>query len=132
MDKRSDEENETEIPMNHLDFLNDSLVIIVSIFEEKTYDFVQNTIITPFYQQINKSSFGDLYTFYISIKEFSCTYDSIDIDIIFITLNLIKMDHHFVEILDKSNKLEYIKIIFQEFLKIIDYFKPEFNNSTRN
>ena len=45
LDKKSDEENETEIPMNHLDFLNDSLVIIVSIFEEQTYDFVQNTII---------------------------------------------------------------------------------------
>lgn len=141
LDKRSKENNknsyscpesETEIPMNHLDCLNDSLVIIISIFEEQSYDFVQNTIITPFYHQINKSSFGDLYTFYISIKDFSCTYENIDIEIIFNTLNLIKMNHRFVEILDKSNKLEYIKIIFQEFVKIIDYLKPDFNNSTTN
>ena len=130
-------ENETIIPMNHSDILNDSLVIILSIFENTMnsflndpQSFIQNLIINPFYQQINNTSIDNLYTFYISIKEMSSTFDDIDIELVFNTLSLINMNNHFAKVLNNSNKLEYIKIIFQEFIKIIDYIKPEFNHST--
>jgi hypothetical protein len=145
LDKRSreDNKNNTEIsinhledlndlPINHLEDLNDSLVIINSIFEDSCQDndshvFVQETIINPFYNLVNNSNNDDLYTFYISIKEISSTYDTIDLELIFNTLILINMNCQFIKILNERNKLDYVKIIFQEFVKIIDYFKPEFN-----
>jgi hypothetical protein len=128
-------ENEIKIPMNHSELLNDSFVIIFSIFDKVSYqteflngvhDFVQNTIINHLYYQINNSPIDELFTFYVSIKEILYT-DNINIDLIFNTLSLIKMDYRFVEILNKSGKQEYINIILQEFIKIIDHIKPEFN-----
>jgi hypothetical protein len=108
------------IPINQ----SESFIIIFSIFEDIPQEYVQKEIIDHFYNQVNNSDLDDLYTFYISIKEISSTYDVIDIEIIFNTLNLIKMNNEFVKILHNKNKLEYIKIIFQEFIKIIDIIKP--------
>jgi len=105
---------------------SESFIIIFSIFEDIPQEYVQKEIIDHFYNQINHSDLDDSYTFYISIKEISSTYDVIDIEIIFNTLNLIKMNNEFVKILHNKNKLEYIKIIFQEFIKIIDSIKPVF------
>jgi hypothetical protein len=118
---------ENTYPINQSDINSELFVIIFSIFEDIPIEYVQKEIIDHFYNQINNSDLDDLYTFYISIKEISSTYDVIDIEIIFNTLNLIKMNYDFVKILDNKDKLEYIKIIFQEFIKIIDNIKPEFN-----
>jgi hypothetical protein len=118
---------EDTYPINQSDINSELFVIIFSIFEDIPIEYVQKEIIDHFYNQINNSDLDDLYTFYISIKEISSTYDVIDIEIIFNTLNLIKMNYDFVKILDNKDKLEYIKIIFQEFIKIIDNIKPEFN-----
>jgi hypothetical protein len=118
---------EDTYPINQLDTNSESFIIIFSIFEDIPPEYVQKEIIDHFYDQINNSDLDNLYTFYISIKEISSTYDVIDIEIIFNTLNLIKMNYDFVKILDNKNKLEYIKIIFQEFIKIIDIIKPIYN-----
>lgn len=120
--------NDRICPDNNLP-INESVIIIFSIFEEQSCDFVQNSILNHLHTSINNSNFDELYTFYISIKEISSTYDNIDIGLILNTLLLIKMNPHFIEILNQSNKLEYIKIIFQEFIKIIEFIRPEFNNS---
>lgn len=114
------------ISINQSNTNSDSFIIIFSIFEDIPPEYIQKEIIDHFYDIINNSDLDDLYTFYISIKEISSTYDVIDIEIIFNTLDLIKMNYDFVKILDNKNKLEYIKIIFQEFIKIIDTIKPEF------
>ena len=119
---------ESNCPENNIP-INESVIIISSIFEEQSFDFVQNSIINYLYDSINKSNFDELYIFYISIKEISSTYDKIYMELILNTLLLIKMNPHFIEILNESNKLEFIKIIFQEFIKIIDFIKPELNNS---
>lgn len=123
-------DDKIKIPVNHLEYINDSFVIIYSIFEEKieefnTQNFVQNNILDKFYQQILISNLNNLYTFYVSIKEISSTYESVEIDLIYNIINLIKMDHTFVDILARLNELEYIKIIFQEFIKLIEHIRPE-------
>jgi hypothetical protein len=114
-------------PMNHLTILNDSFVIIFSLFDEDNYeefntqDFVQS-IIDNFYNCITTNK-TEIYTFYVSIKEFCTSIDDIDIQLVIFTLELIKMDYHFIDVLNKSNKIEYIRIIFNEFVKIIDELK---------
>ena len=114
-------------PMNHSTILNDSFVIIFSLFDEDNYeefntqDFVQS-IIDNFYNCITTNR-TDIYTFYVSIKEFCTSIDDIDIQLVIFTLDLIKMNYHFIDVLNKSNKIEYIRIIFNEFVKIIDELK---------
>jgi hypothetical protein len=117
--------NNIQILPEHLDYINESLIIILSIFEEENFEsFIKEEILNKFYQQIHNSDLNDLYIFYVSIKEISSTYDNIDIQALINTLNLINMDYNFVEVIDKLNKLEYIKIIFQEFIKLIDNIRP--------
>jgi len=98
------------------------IILVYSIFE----DF-DTRILNKFYQKVNNTESDNLYTFYVCIKEISSTYDNINIELIINTLDLIKIDNQFVYILNKLNKLEYIKIIFQEFIKIINQIKPELN-----
>ena len=110
-----------------LSFLDDSFVIIFNLFDKDNYkdfntlEFVKS-IIDNFYNSIIKTELNNLYTFYIFIKEI-CTIENIDIHIIISLLKLINMDCHFVDILNNFNKLEYIKIILKEFIKIIDKVK---------
>ena len=114
--------------INDLTFLDDSFVIIFSLFdhdnheEYNTQDFVKS-IIDNFYNSINSIELNNLYIFYVSIKEISTTLDNIDIELIISSLDFIKMDYHFIDVLNKSNKLEHIRIIFKEFVKIIDKVK---------
>ena len=118
----------SEKPIDHLTILNDSFVTIFSLFDEDNYEdyntqkFIQ-FIIDDFYNSIKKSNIDDLYTFYVSIKEICTSIDNIDIQLVVFSLDLIKMDYHFIDVLNKSNKIEYIRIIFNEFVRIIDELK---------
>jgi len=113
---------------NDLSFLDESFIIIFSLFDHDNYEgfntqeFVKS-IIDNFYDCVNKTELNNLYTFYVSIKEISTTFDNIDIELIISSLDFINMDYHFIDVLNKSNKLEHIRIIFKEFVKIIDKVK---------
>jgi hypothetical protein len=74
-------------------------------------------------QTIDNTELNNLYTFYVSIKEICTSFDNIDIELIISSLDFINMDYHFIDVLNKSNKLEHIRIIFKEFVKIIDKVK---------
>ena len=113
---------------NDQSFLDDSFVIIFCLFDHDNYeefntqDFVKS-IIDNFYNCVNNTELNNLYIFYISIKEICTTLDNIDIQLIISSLDFIKMDYHFIDVLNKSNKLEHIRVILKEFVKIIDKVK---------
>jgi len=113
---------------NDLSFLDESFIIIFSLFDHDNHEgfntqkFVKS-IIDNFYDCVNKTELNNLYTFYVSIKEISTSFDNIDIELIISSLDFINMDYHFIDVLNKSNKLEHIRIIFKEFVKIIDKVK---------
>ena len=80
LDKKSEEKNngikdsymdclcpENEIPIIHSEILNESFIIILSIFEDQPNDFVKNSIINQFYNKVNITNVDELFTFYISI-----------------------------------------------------------------
>jgi hypothetical protein len=62
---------------------------------------------------------------YISIKEISSTYENTNIELVINTIKLIDMNDYFIDVLRKLDKIDTIKIIFQEFIKVIDYIRPE-------
>jgi len=116
----------------HQEYLDDSLVIIYSILENCKYenkkidcDFINNAIVKHFYHQVTTAKIDDLYIFYVNLKKLfiSGNIDD-DIKLIINTFDLINFNCKFVDILHKSNKLEYIEIIFQEFIKIIEHINP--------
>jgi len=124
-------EKENEATKTDIDqeYLNETIIMIVSIFEDNNHnesnisDFVKNEIVYNFYHRIINTNIDDLNSFYIFIQEISTTYDEISYELIVYSLSMINMDFSFLNMLVKLNKLEYIKIIFQEFINLINKLK---------
>lgn len=115
------------ISLDHQEHLDYSYIVIISTFDEddNIREFVKNNILYNFYEKIQNISISDLYIFYISIKEICSTYGEINIELVVNTLKIIDMNDYFIDVLNKLNKIDNIKIIFQEFINLINYFKPE-------
>ena len=118
------------MPINHQEYIDYSYSIIISLFNKDTIeqhninDFVKNYILYNFYENIQNIEKNILYIFYISIKEICSTYENTDIELIINTIKLINMNDYFIHVIKKSDNIDNIKIIFQEFIKLIDYIRP--------
>lgn len=95
--------------------LDESFIIINSIFNDKIN---VRELLNEFYQKLNHNN---IYIFYISITEI--IFNEITYDIIINILSLLDMDISFIDYLVETDKLNDVKIIFQEFIKIIERVK---------
>lgn len=122
--------SEEKIPNYRLDnkIMESSYYIIFSLFKNDEIEqhpiseFINKYILNNLNNNIQKIDKNDLFLFYISIKELSLIYDITKNDIKFIqeALSIINMNIYFVDVLIKSNNTNYIQVILQEFVKIID------------
>jgi hypothetical protein len=121
------EKTKNDIPMIHEEYLDESILMIVSMFEDNNEinisEFVKNKIVYNFYYKMMDTDIDNSYSFYIFIQEISTTYDEISYELIVNCLSMINMDFSFLNTLVKLNKLEYIKMIFLEFIKLMNNIK---------
>ena len=113
-------DNEIKLPKiieknNINNSLEESFIIINNIYNDKIN---VRELLNDFYQKLNHDN---LYIFYISITEI--IFNDITYDIIINILSLLDMDISFIDYLVEIDKLNDIKIIFQEFIKIIEQSK---------
>jgi len=126
-----EQESYINIPLNHQEYIDYSHSIIVSLFDEdinedcNINEFVKNYILYHFYEKIQNTNNDNLYIFYISIKEICSTYENINIELVVNTIKLIDMNDYFIDVIRKSDRIDNIKIIFQEFVKLIDFIRPD-------
>ena len=110
-----------EIINNNInDDLEESFLIINNIFKD---NINVRELLNNFYQKLNHDN---LYIFYISITEI--IYNEISYDIIINILSLLDIDVNFIDYLVEIDKLNDIKIIFKEFIKLIESIKSDIIN----
>ena len=130
-DNYNPEQVDINIPFQHREYIDYSYSVIISLFDEDNNEgrnmdeFVKNYILYYFYEKIQNTNIDDLYIFYVSIKEICSTYETTNIELVVNTIKLINMNDYFIDVIRKSDRIDNIKIIFQEFIKLIDNIRPE-------